>query len=210
MLDTRALLMAAAAAAGFAASDANALTPLSLDLAVDPSVIDGPAEHATMAPRAFERVPDEAYEPTARIANSGAKLQCVPFARQESGVVIYGDAHTWWEQARGRFEQTRSPEEGAVLVLRGYSDANRGHVALVRERVSSRLIVVDHANWLNNGEITRDVPVRDVSEAGDWSQVQVWNVVGRHWGGRVYNVQGFILNQPVERVQHASADVPLG
>jgi hypothetical protein len=34
----------------------------------------------------------------------------------------------------------------------------------------------------------------DVSEAGDWSEVRVWNVTGRHWGGRTYNVQGFILN----------------
>ena len=45
-----------------------------------------------------------------------------------------------------------------------------------------RMIIVDHANWLNTGEITRDVPVRDVSRKGDWSQVQVWNVQGRHWG----------------------------
>ncbi len=44
------------------------------------------------------------------------------------------------------------------------------------------------------GEITRDVPVRDVSPSGDWSQVQVWNVPGRHWGGRKYDVQGFILS----------------
>jgi hypothetical protein len=56
------------------------------------------------------------------------------------------------------------------------------------------LIIVDHANWLNRGEITRDVPVMDVSEVGDWSEVRVWNVTGRHWGGRTYNVQGFILN----------------
>jgi len=60
--------------------------------------------------------------------------------------------------------------------------------------VSPRLIIVDHANWLNNGEITRNVPIRDVSEAGDWSQVQVWHVPGRHWGARTYRVQGFILN----------------
>ncbi len=205
MLDTRALLLAAAAAAGFNIVDAQALTPLSMDLAIDPSITDGPSEHAMFAPYAFERAPDGAYEPTARIANGGARLQCVPYVREESGIEIFGNASTWWRQAAGRYERTRTPEEGAVLVLRGYADANRGHVALVRETVSSRLIVVDHANWMNTGEITRDVPVRDVSEAGDWSQVQVWNIQTRQWGGRVYSVQGFILNAAMEAAAAGAA-----
>jgi surface antigen len=118
----------------------------------------------------------------------------VPFARRESGVEIYGNANTWWRQALGRYETAATPSEGAVLVLRGYATANRGHVAVVKEVVSPRLIIVDHANWLNGGEVTRDVPVMDVSAAGDWSEVRVWNVPGRYWGGRTYEVQGFILN----------------
>lgn len=196
MLDTRALLLAAAAVAGFAVAptEAEALTPLSMDLAVDPSVAEGPSEHATLAPQAFERAPDEAYEPIARITNSRARLQCVPFARRESGVEIYGNANTWWGQASGRYQTTQEPEERAVMVLEGYNTTARGHVAVVKELVSSRMIIVDHANWLNGGEITRDVPIRDVSAAGDWSEVQVWNVTGRHWGGRIYAVQGFILS----------------
>lgn len=217
MVDTRALLLAAATAAGFTGlpTEADALTPLSMDLAVDPAVTVGPSEHATLAPSAFAPPPDEAYEPTARVSNWRSRLQCVPFARRESGVEIYGNANTWWQQARGRYETTASPEEGAVMVLRGYATANRGHVAVVREVVSSRLIIVDHANWLNGGEITRDVPIRDVSEAGDWSQVQVWHVPGRHWGGRTYNVQGFILNILTEAqarlvAERAAAAVPVG
>lgn len=195
MLDTRAILLAAASIAGLsAANDASALTPLSIDMAIDPAVTEGPSEFSTMAPRQFERAPDDAYEPTARVSNSRAHLQCVPFARRESGVEIYGDANTWWSQAQSQYETTAAPTEGAVLVLHGYANANRGHVAVVREVVSSRMIIVDHANWLNGGEITRDVPVRDVSEAGDWSKVQVWHVPGRHWGARTYDVQGFILN----------------
>ena len=204
MLDTRALLLAAAAAAGFtsAPTDADALTPLSLDLAIDPTIADGaPGEHAVLAPSDFERQPDEAYEPVARVSNSRARLQCVPFARRESGVEIYGNANTWWRQADGKYETDVSPHEGAVLVLRGYANANRGHVAVVREIVSPRLIIVDHANWLNGGEITRDVPIMDVSEAGDWSEVRVWHVPGRHWGGRTYNVQGFILNLLTQRAR---------
>ena len=195
MLDTRALLFAAATAVGFtAAPEAEALAPLSMDLAIDPSITEGASDHATLAPSAFEREPDEAYEPVARVANSRASLQCVPFARRESGVEIYGNANTWWRQAQGRYETAETPSEGAVMVLRGYATANRGHVAVVKEIVSPRLVIVDHANWLNGGEITRDVPIMDVSEAGDWSAVRVWHVPGRHWGGRSYNVQGFILN----------------
>jgi surface antigen len=196
MLDTRALLFAAATAAGFTAAptDADALTPLSMDLAVDSSAVDAAPDHATLAPGAFERAPDETYEPVARVTNSRARLQCVPFARRESGVEIYGNANTWWRQARDVYETSFSPSEGAVMVLHGYATANRGHVAVVKEVVSPRLIIVDHANWLNGGEITRDVPIMDVSEAGDWSEVRVWHVPGRHWGGRTYSVQGFILN----------------
>lgn len=196
MLDSRAILLAAAAAAGFTAAptDADALTPLSMDLAIDPGVVEEPSAHATLAPSAFERAPDAAFEPIARVTNSRARLQCVPFARRESGVEIYGNANTWWRQAQARYETAQAPAEGAVLVLRGYANANRGHVAVVRQVVSPRLIIVDHANWLNAGEITRDVPIMDVSEAGDWSEVKVWHVPGRHWGGRTYDVQGFILN----------------
>jgi hypothetical protein len=211
MKDTRALLLAAAAVAGFAAmpTEAGALTPLSLDLAVDPGVMEGPSEHATLAPSAFERAPDAAYEPVARITNSRARLQCVPFARVESGVEIYGNANTWWQQAAGRYETARGPSEGAVLVLEGFNTSARGHVAVVKEVVSSRLVIVDHANWLNAGEITRDVPVMDVSAAGDWSEVRVWHVPGRHWGGRTYQVQGFILNILTEAALQAEVQ-PLG
>ncbi len=217
MLDTRALLLAAAAAVGFTgtATDANALTPLSMDLAIDPSVTDGASDHATMAPSAFERLPDEEYEPIARVTNARARLQCVPFARRESGVEIYGNANTWWRQAAGVYETTAEPSEGSVMVLRGYATANRGHVAVVKEVVSPRLVIVDHANWLNNGEITRDVPIMDVSESGDWSEVRVWHVPGRHWGGRAYRVQGFILNDLTDaaeqaRAQAINASVPVG
>lgn len=192
--------------AGFTAGNANALTPLSADLSVDPTVVEGPSQMATLAPRSFERAPDEAFEPVARISNRRAHLQCVPFARRESGVEIFGNANTWWQQAEGRYERVGAPSEGSVLVLRGYRDDTRGHVAVVKQMVSPRMIIVDHSNWLNHGEITRDVPIRDVSEAGDWSVVQVWNVTARQWGARKYKVRGFILDQ---LLPGASADVPL-
>lgn len=128
----------------------------------------------------------------ARVVDYSANLQCVPFARRLSGIEIYGDAHTWWRQAAGRYPRSSSPAPGSVMVLQGYRNANRGHVAVVTHVDSSRLVRVDHANWLNGGEISVGVPVLDVSPNNDWSEVRVWHVPGGHWGGRVYQGQGFI------------------
>ena len=201
-MDSRALLLAAATFAGFTglSSEADALTPLSMDLAIDPAITEGPSAHATLAPSAFAPPSDDAYEPTARVTNWRSRLQCVPFARRESGVeILWQRQYVVAAKRSGRYETAaETPTEGAVMVLHGYNTNARGHVAVVREVVSPRLIIVDHSNWLNGGEITRDVPIRDVSEAGDWSRVQVWHVPGRHWGGRAYNVQGFILNMLTE------------
>src|SRR5262245_13397746 len=99
--------------------------------------------------------------------------QCVPFARQESGIEIYGNANTWWTQAAGRYPRSSAPAPGSVLVMRGYNDPSRGHVAVVTQIVSSRVILVDHANWLNRGEVSVNVPIADVSPNNDWSEVRV-------------------------------------
>jgi hypothetical protein len=128
-----------------------------------------------------------------RVLRDGPKLQCVPYARDASGVGIWGDAYTWWDKAAGRFGRTSAPEAGSVMVMKSYGNAQRGHVAVVRRVVNDREIVVDHANWLNGGEISLDNPVMDVSEDNDWSEVRVWHAPGGHYGGRVYKVQGFIL-----------------
>ena len=134
-----------------------------------------------------------------RVLDPSARLQCVPFARRASGIEIYGNANTWWRQAEGRYQRSRSPAPGAVLVTRGYRTARRGHVAVVSDIVSDRIIRVDQANWLNGGEISVGVPVMDVSPGNDWSQVRVWHIPGGHWGGRVYVGEGFIhtLSQEV-------------
>ena len=204
-MSTRAIILAATAiTAAMGAHPAAALAPLALEDSVDPATLAAPSPDAMLAPKAFDRLPDDDYVPTARISNRRAHLQCVPFARDEAGLDLHGDASTWWDQARNHFVRAERPEERSVMVLRGYAGPNRGHVAVVKEIVSDRLVIVDHANWLNHGEITRDVPVRDVSPNNDWSEVQVWYVPGHHWGGRTYDVQGFILNQVVQP-QTASA-----
>jgi surface antigen len=211
VMTTRAILIATAAMAGLAAQqNAEARTPLMIDAAApSPSALRAASEHAALAPAAFERPPVDQFEPNAVLADPHAGLQCVPFARREAGVEIYGDANTWWSQAKAEhYKRGHSPKEGAVLVLRGYADPAHGHVAVVREVVGERLIIVDHANWLNNGEITRDVPVRDVSPRGDWSEVQVWHVPGAQWGARTYRAQGFILPQAPAIEARASAQPP--
>ena len=127
-----------------------------------------------------------------QIARPDRPLQCVPYARQRSGIAIQGDASTWWDKAAGRFERNAVPKEGAVMVLWGYAGPNRAHVAVVRQLVNAREIKVDHANWLDDGEIHLDDPVQDVSYDNDWSQVRIWNIRAGAWGSRTYTVKGFI------------------
>ena len=125
-----------------------------------------------------------------------APLQCVPYARQISGIPIYGDAYTWWEKAAGKFARGTAPKLGAVMVFTGYAGPSRAHLAVVRNLVNAREIKIDHANWLDDGQIYIDDPVMDVSSANDWSLVRVWNIRAAAWGGRTYPVQGFIGPRP--------------
>jgi len=125
------------------------------------------------------------------------RSQCVPFARALSGVQIFGDAHTWWAQAAGRYPRSGLPAPGAVLVLEGYNTPYRGHVAVVTAVVSGRELRVDQANWLNSQEVTVRVPVRDVSPNNDWSQIRMWHIPSNAWGARIYRAQGFIHPLPL-------------
>lgn len=119
-------------------------------------------------------------------------IQCAQFARIESGLDIVGDANAWWRLASGRYPQSNFPSVGAVIAIRVWDDGTRGHVAVVRQIVSDRVILVDHANWHGRGEVALNVPVRDVSAANDWSEVNVWNLDVNSWGVRKYHVDGFI------------------
>ena len=118
--------------------------------------------------------------------------QCVPYARGLSGIDIRGDANTWWAQAAGRYARGAAPEVGAVIVIRTYDDNSRGHLAVVRQVLSSREILVDHANWHGRGEVAVQVPVRDVSGDNSWTEVNVWWLDTNRWGVKNYTVEGFI------------------
>jgi surface antigen len=142
--------------------------------------------------RAVYESPAPEAASSAVLTTPSSPIQCVPYAREHSGVKIYGDAWTWWNQAAGKFPREAAPEIGSVMVLAGYAGPHSGHVAVVRSVTAPREIHVDHANWLDDGAIYVDDPVADVSGANDWSEVRVWNIKTGAWGGKIYPVQGFI------------------
>jgi hypothetical protein len=123
-------------------------------------------------------------------------LQCVPYARALSGVTIFGDAHTWWDQAAGKYDRGNEPKVGAVLAFQPHGNMRLGHVAAVRHIVDDRTIMISHANWSTiggvRGHIEEDVRAVDVSEAGDWSQVRVWYTPNETMGGTAWPTHGFI------------------
>ena len=123
-------------------------------------------------------------------------LQCVPYARALSGVIIYGDAHTWWGQAEGKYDRGDAPRVGAVLAFQPYGNMRLGHVAAVRRVVDDRTIIISHANWSTiggvRGHIEEDVRAIDVSEDNDWSRVRVWYTPNEAMGGTAWPAHGFI------------------
>lgn len=122
--------------------------------------------------------------------------QCVPFARQASGIQIYGDAWTWWDQAKGRYDRGDRPRVGSVMAFSRQSKLQLGHVAVVSRIVEDRVLMLTHANWsrLNGarGHAEQDVTVFDISRDNDWSEVKVWYRDAEGLGGSVYRVHGFI------------------
>ncbi len=126
------------------------------------------------------------------IGEARSVLQCVPFARQVSGVEIRGNAKTWWYQAEGRYERGNTPREGAVLAMPGSGKMRLGHVAMVSKVVGDREILLTHANWSRRGGIERDVRAIDVSDKGDWSRVRIWYAGNGDLGTSSYPAYGFI------------------
>ncbi len=122
---------------------------------------------------------------------ASASLECAPFAREASGILLYGEAYTWWDQARGRYQRSSQPVPGEVLVFRRSGRLASGHVSVVRRVVSDREITVTQANWVHR-RITRDEPVVDVSPGNDWSAVRVWWAPSGSLGASTYPTYGFI------------------
>jgi surface antigen len=134
-------------------------------------------------------------------------LQCAPYARKVTGIALYGEASTWWEQAQGRYATGKKPRVGAVMTFRPYGSMQSGHVAAVSKVLDSRRVLLDHANWSpvngRRGQVEKDVLAVDVSPANDWSQVQVWYAPLGKLGTTAWPVDGFIYTdrkpQPIAR-----------
>lgn len=130
-------------------------------------------------------------------------LQCVPYARQVSGIEIYGDAHTWWDQAAGRFARGSSPRVGAVMAFRPHGNMKLGHVAAVSRVLDSRTVLLRHANWSEiegrRGQIEDNVRAVDVSPTNDWSEVRVWYAPTQALGTTHWPVEGFIYKDRISR-----------
>jgi len=130
--------------------------------------------------------------PAAADAQATTFWQCVTFARMYSGIQLFGNAATWWNQALGKYSRGNAPKEGAVLVFKAIGSMRAGHVATVSEVISDRIVKVTHANWSSRGQVERDVEVVDTSAKNDWSSVRVWFKNLHDLGQREYPAYGFI------------------
>jgi surface antigen len=130
--------------------------------------------------------------PDASRVSPYSDMQCVPYARMVSGINLRGDAYTWWNGANGIYQRGAAPAPGAVLVLAQTDRLRSGHVAVVRQVISSREILVDHANWIP-GQVINGQSVYDVSPANDWSMPRFFNAEAGVYGS-VYPAYGFVYN----------------
>jgi surface antigen len=167
------------------------ITPIRTSLAVARKVMPV----ANYAPDAVETLP--------------GYLQCVPYARQVSGIQLFGDARTWWSQAAGRYSRGNSPKAGAVMAFRPYGKMVLGHVAAVSKVLDSRRVLLRHANWSpisgRRGQVERDVLAMDVSPGNDWSEVRVWYDPIHGLGTTHWPVSGFIYAPKSAQPAHGLA-----
>lgn len=144
-----------------------------------------------------------------------AYLECVPYARAVSGIQIYGDAWTWWDQAEGRYARGTMPKAGAVMAFVPHGNMRLGHVAAVSRVIDRRTVLLRHANWSpidgRRGQVEDDVRAVDVSPANDWSAVRVWYAPLGDVGTTVWPVSGFIYpagQWQAPRLVQAAAPAP--
>ena len=146
--------------------------------------------------------------PTTGGALADPYWQCVPFARLISGIQIFGDARTWWQQAIGKYDVGFQPKAGAVLCFKPTERMRLGHVAVVSEVLTDRIVQITHANWSpiegSRGKVEKDVTLVDVSPEGNWSEVKVWYDPNRDLGGSTYATYGFIYQDAKAKILASS------
>ena len=140
-----------------------------------------------------------------RVASRGrhyaraAGISCVPFARNDSGIEVAGNAWQWWDNAAGVYARGSVPEARqrprlprqrphAPRPCRGRQP--RGQCP----RRSRSTTPTGGARGMHGG-VARNMPVVDVSEANDWSAVRVGLGESGEFGS-VYPTYGFIYDRP--------------
>lgn len=162
-----------------------------------------PAAHVIRVHRRVERITHHAVW---RHPVHVLRMSCVPFARADSGINLAGDAYAWWHHAAGVYARGDTPVPGSVLAFRANTRMRLGHVAVVARVINRREIEVDQSNWGDGGQITRGVPVIDVSEDNDWTEVRV--SLGDRRFGSVYPTHGFIYDRPDTGIMLAARHTP--
>lgn len=172
---------------------------------------------AALGPAAAARTfTDDASNNSIVSDDSGAGLECVPYARQVTGIAIHGDAWSWWDRAEGQYARGKRPKVGAVMSFAPHGAMRLGHVAAVSRVVDRRTVLLRHANWSpvngQRGQIEDGVRAVDVSPANDWSEVRVWFAPTGDLGTTRWPVNGFIYNEPAPLAERpvvlASASLP--
>ena len=136
------------------------------------------------------------YAPrNSRASRGQSPLQCVPFARENSGIELSGNAGTWWDSAEGLYQRGAKPEVGSILNFRATGRIRFGHVAVVTNVINPRHIEIDHANWRAPGQISHGIDVVDVSPDNDWTAVRVALGHTDEYGS-TYPTFGFIYDRP--------------
>lgn len=146
-------------------------------------------------------------------SHAATAQQCVPYARQISGIGLQGDAWRWWAAAEGSYSRGSQPQQGAVLVFKQTRQMRHGHVAVISKVVGRREVLIDHANWGNGrarGKVERNVAAIDVSPNNDWTQVRVWHAPSGTYGARINPAYGFIYQQggKTPRIAQTAAAAP--
>lgn len=134
----------------------------------------------------------------------GGGLQCVPFARENTGIELSGNAYTWWNNAVGVYERGSRPEVGSILSFRANGRMRLGHVAVVTRVIDPRNLEIDHSNWSGAGRVTRNIQVIDVSPGNDWTAVRVELTRDGNSFGSIYPTNGFIYDRPDHGVMVAN------
>lgn len=165
------------------------------------------AGHAVASAYAYRSRHAVRYARRGSLRRWAGVLQCVPFARENSGIELTGNARNWWENAEGLYERGARPEVGSILNFRASGRMRLGHVAVVTNVIDSRHIEIDHANWSGPGRISRDIDVVDVSPANDWTAVRVAIGESEQDFGSTYPTYGFIYDRPDSGTMVANSGV---